>query len=76
MEYIKTIYDCATGETVTRPLTADELSEFEKAVYEAEVERKAQELLDAQREAAKATAKEKLEALGLTAEEIAAITGA
>jgi DNA-binding NarL/FixJ family response regulator len=63
------IFDAATGELIERPFTADEISEREavQADYEAR-----------QAEAeAKATAREsalaKLAALGLTADEVAAL---
>jgi hypothetical protein len=63
------IFNAATGETIERPLTADEIAELE--VMQAESEAR-------QAEAdAKATAREsalaKLAALGLTADEVAAL---
>ena len=64
------ILNCTTGETITRPLTAEEIEEQEilKANFlQREVEREAQELLRSQ---LKASAKEKLIAgQPLTAEE-------
>ena len=66
--------NCATGEVVERPLTAEELAqrEADAAAYAAaEAEREATQ---AAVEAARASANEKLSGLGLTAEEIAALT--
>jgi aspartokinase len=71
---MKVIVDCSTGESVTVPLTAEELEqrEIDRIAYEAqEAERLAAEEA---KEALKASANSKLAALGLTADEIAAIT--
>jgi hypothetical protein len=72
----KIIVDCQTGEQTVVDLTPEEIAEHEKAVKEAiELDKQ----LEAERlalEEKRQSAKEKLEALGLTAEEIAAITGA
>jgi hypothetical protein len=71
----KVIVDCATGESTIVPLTAEELAqrETDRLAYEAqEAERLAAE---AAKDAAKASAQAKLEALGLTAEEIAVLKG-
>jgi DNA-binding NarL/FixJ family response regulator len=63
------IFDIATGEVIERPLTTDELAqrEFLQAEYEAHLTE----------QEAKATAREsalaKLAALGLTADEVAAL---
>ena len=60
--------NCATGEVIERPLTADEIAANEAAAAQAEADRKAAE---AEAEA-KATAKADLLAkLGITAEEAA-----
>ena len=66
--------NCETGETTERPLTAEEIAEREAAAaasaaaqHEAEVA--AQAVADA-----KASAQAKLAALGLSAEEIAALS--
>jgi hypothetical protein len=70
----KVIVDCATGESTTIPLTTEELAqrETDRLAWEAkEAERLAAEEAT---EAAKASANAKLAALGLTADEIAAIT--
>jgi hypothetical protein len=66
--------NCATGEVIERPLTAEELAqrEADAAAYAvAEAEREAAE---AAALAAKESANAKLAALGLTAEEIAALS--
>jgi hypothetical protein len=66
--------NCATGEVVERPLTAEELAQREvdaAAGIAAEAERIA--ALEAT-QAAKESANAKLAALGLTAEEIAALS--
>lgn len=67
--------NCATGETVERLLTADEIAQREAdaaAAAVAEAERVAAEKAKA---AAKASALAKLAALGLTEDEAAAIAG-
>jgi hypothetical protein len=71
---MKVIVDCSTGESVTVPLNAEELAqrEIDRLAYEAqEATRIAQEQATAQ---AQASAIAKLSALGLTSDEIAAIT--
>jgi hypothetical protein len=65
--------NCETGEEVYRPMTAEELQQREedKIAWEAE-----QIIIQEEKDriaAAKASAEAKLSALGLTAEEIAAI---
>ena len=67
--------NCATGEVIERPLTADEIAqrEVDAAIAEiAEAERLAAEEATA---AAKTSALAKLTALGLTEEEALAIAG-
>lgn len=63
------IFDAATGEVIERPLTADEIAEREVMQAEAQARQAEAE--------AKATAREsalaKLAALGLTADEVAAL---
>ena len=63
------IFDAATGEVTERPLTANEIAEREAMLAEAEAREEEAE--------AKATAREsalaKLAALGLTADEVAAL---
>jgi hypothetical protein len=66
--------NCATGEVTERPLTAEEIAqrEADAVAYAAEVAER--EAAQAAVEAARASANEKLSALGLTTEEIAALT--
>jgi hypothetical protein len=71
---MKVIVDCATGESTTVPLTAEELEqrETDRLAYEAqEAERKAAEQ---EKENLKASANAKLLALGLTEAEVNALT--
>lgn len=71
----KVIVDCATGESTIVPLTEEELAqrETDRLAWEAaEAERLAAEEAKA---TAQASAIAKLEELGLTAEEIAALKG-
>jgi aspartokinase len=71
---MKVIVDCSTGESVTVPLTTEELEqrELDRIAYEAE--EAARLVAEQEKEALKASANSKLAALGLTADEIAAIT--
>ena len=69
----KIVVDCTTGETQVVTLTAEEIAQREadaQAFAAAEAERLAAEEAKAQ---AKASAEAKLAALGLTADEIAAL---
>jgi hypothetical protein len=69
----KLIINCETGEQTEVELTADEIAqrEADSIVY---AERKAEEdALEAAKEAAKASAINKLKALGLTADEAKAL---
>jgi hypothetical protein len=71
----KLVIDCATGEATEVELTEEELAQREtdrKAFEKAEKARKAAE---AEKAALEASAVAKLEELGLTAEEIAALKG-
>jgi len=66
--------NCTTGEVIERPLNAEELAqrEIDMAAHAIEVaEREAAEAAAAE---AKASAQAKLAALGLTADEIAALS--
>ena len=66
--------NCTTGEEIVRPMTANEIADHEAILADSaqkEAEMKAQEQAKAN---AKLTAQAKLQALGLTGEEIAAIT--
>lgn len=58
------------------PLTEEEIAERDLMAQQAAEEQAQREAEEAAKEAAKTAAQEKLAALGLTAEEIAAITGA
>jgi len=70
----KVIVNCETGVTEVLPLTAQEIADMETARVAAEDQRKAAEAEAAVVAAAKESANAKLTALGLTAEEIAALT--
>jgi hypothetical protein len=71
---MKVIVDCSTGESATVPLSPQELEqrELDRIAYEAE--EAARLVAEQEKEALKASANSKLAALGLTADEIAAIT--
>ena len=66
--------NCETGEVIERPLTADEIAANEAARAEAEARRHEEEAAAQAVAEAKAAAEAKLAALGLTAEEIAALS--
>jgi hypothetical protein len=66
--------NCTTGEVTERPLTAEEIAQREADAQAAEARRAEEEAAKATEEAAKASAQAKLTALGLTAEEISALT--
>ncbi len=70
----KVIVNCETGVTEVLPLTAAEIADLETARVAAEDQRKAAEAEAAVVAAAKESANAKLTALGLTAEEIAALS--
>ena len=70
----KVIVNCETGVTEVLPLTAQEIADMETARVAAEDQRVAAEAEAAVVAAAKESANAKLAALGLTAEEIAALT--
>ena len=70
----KVIVDCSTGITEVVPLTAEEIADLETARLAAEDQRAAADAEAAVVAAAKESANAKLTALGLTAEEIAALT--
>lgn len=70
----KIVVDCSTGEQTIVPLTAEEITQ-QQLDHEAYLQQKAiQEAEEAAKAEAKASAESKLAALGLNAEEIAAIT--
>jgi len=66
--------DCSTGESIERDMTPAELEAQAAMQAEAKRNRAAETEAKAASEAAKASAIAKLSALGLTAEEIAALT--
>jgi hypothetical protein len=66
--------DCSTGESVERDMTPAELEAQAAMQAAAEEQRAADEAAKAASDAAKASATAKLSALGLTAEEIAALS--
>jgi hypothetical protein len=70
----KIVVDCSTGEVQEIALTAEEIAEREAMAAEYAVQKAQEEADKAAAEAAKESANAKLAALGLTAEEIAAIT--
>lgn len=70
----KVIINCETGEEEILPLTAEEIAQLEADRITAEAERLAAEQEAAKVAAAKEAAQAKLAALGLTAEEIAALS--
>jgi hypothetical protein len=69
----KVIVDCSTGEQSVVPLTAEEIADLQAAAAKAAEEQTAREAEAAAVAAAKEAAQNKLAALGLTAEEIAAL---
>jgi hypothetical protein len=66
--------DCSTGESIERDMTEAELAAQAAMQAQAEENRAADDAAKAELEAAKASATAKLSALGLTAEEIAALS--
>jgi hypothetical protein len=66
--------DCSTGIEVVRDMTNEEIEYQEQVNVEFEVREAAKIQEEEQRAASKASAKAKLSALGLTEEEISAIT--
>jgi hypothetical protein len=65
--------DCSTGIETIRDMTAEEIAAHMAMQAQAEADRAAAEAEAAAKAAAKASAEAKLAALGLTAEEIAAL---
>jgi hypothetical protein len=68
----KTIYDCITGETITRNFNADELAQLETNKAQAKKDAANKAKADADKQAARQAV---LDKLGLTADEIAALLG-
>ena len=67
--------NCETGETVTRPLTSDEIAERETARIEYEQQQTLRQAEEKKIADAKASASAKLAKLGLTESEISALVG-
>jgi hypothetical protein len=67
--------NCETGEVTERPLTAEEIAANEAAAAQAAADALAREEEAEAKAAAKASAQAKLAALGLTADEVAALLG-
>lgn len=70
----KVIVDCSTGEETILPLTAEEIADIEASKAAFAVEQAAREAEAQAAAEAKASAQAKLAALGLTADEIAALS--
>jgi len=66
--------NCETGEVTTRPQTPEEIAAAEAAAAQAAADQAAREAADKAKADAKAAAIAKLTALGLTADEVAALT--
>lgn len=66
--------DCATGVSTERDMTAEEIANMEAMQAEAEARRAEEEAAAQAKAELKASAESKLAALGLTADEIAALT--
>jgi hypothetical protein len=66
--------NCETGEVTERPLTAEEIAQREADAAAFAAEQAAKEAEEAAVAAAKASAEAKLAALGLSADEIAALS--
>lgn len=71
----KLVVDCATGEQVIAELTQQEIDERQALADQFAAEESAREAERQAKAEAKASAEAKLAALGLTAEEIAALAG-
>ena len=69
----KIIVDCSTGEQTIVPLTAEEIAQREVDAQAYAAQQAIQEAEEAAKATAKASAESKLAALGLTADEIAAL---
>ena len=70
----KVIVDCSTGVTTEVELTAEEIAQREIDAAAYAIEKAEREAAEAAKVAAKASAETKLAALGLSADEIAALT--
>jgi len=69
----KIVVDCSTGEQTVVPLTAEEIAQREADAAAYAAQQAIQEAEEAAKAEAKASAEAKLAALGLTADEIAAL---
>jgi hypothetical protein len=74
MSDIKIEVNCATGEVIETPLTAEEIAQREVDAIAAATAKAEADAIAAAEADAKASAQGKLAALGLTAEEIAALS--
>jgi hypothetical protein len=70
----KIIVDCSTGVVAEVPLTGEEIAQREADVIAFAEQKALEDAATAAEEAAKESAKAKLATLGLTAEEIAALS--
>jgi hypothetical protein len=70
----KIVVNCETGETTVVTLTSEEIAQREADAAAFAVEQAEREAAEAAAQAAKESAQSKLAALGLTAEEIAALS--
>ena len=66
--------NCATGEVIERPLTAEEITQREADAIAYAAKKAEEDAAEAAAQAAKESAQAKLAALGLTADEIAALS--
>jgi len=71
----KLIVDCSTGQTTEVELTAEEIAQMEADAAAAAEQQAAMEAELAAKQAAKESALAKLEALGLTTDEVSAAFG-
>lgn len=71
--FVKLVIDATTGTQEEIELTPEEITEIKAMQLESARQREEAEAAEAAKAAAKATAHEKLAALGLTTEEIAAL---
>ena len=69
----KIIVDCSTGVVAEVPLTGEEIAQGKIDAAQAEADRAEKEAIETAKAEAKLTAHAKLNALGLTGEEISAI---
>ena len=72
----KIVVNCQTGAVQEVELTLEEIAERELQAAQAQAERELEEAVQAEQQALKDSANAKLLALGLSPEEVAAITGA